>query len=600
MTMTPKPNVARPPVRELPPEVARKIAAGEVIDRPAAVVRELLDNAIDSSADSITVEIEEGGIASVRVSDNGSGMTRDDLAICARPHTTSKIRCEDDLLALSTLGFRGEALASIAAVSKLTITTTRDGREAWELCEGAIKPSRLARGTVVHSRDLFGNFPARRKFLKRQSAETSMCRQIFMEKALAWPSVSFRLVTDGQNRMILPATERQLERVIAAASPQEPDSFFYEQRGNGQGFAFTLILGSPEARRSDRKDLMVFVNGRRINEYSLVQAIEYGSEGHFPNGGHPFAFLFVSIDPSLVDFNIHPAKREVRFRDAGELHKAVSSTTREFYRRYEVARIASSASGDLTLTQLFGGASSLPENAPLADEALPRYHATSALYDQAGFAQTAFARATFARAALAPSATDNPSERGEPSPAEPSGPFRILGQTLGTFIAVERGGSLYLIDQHAAHERILYDELCERKGHRQELMVPYRVETDTEEENAALRERASELSAAGFSLEEEGTGTWLVTAVPERWKGTEDDLREGLVSARSGPEALLSRLFALAACRAAVKDGDVIDADAARRIVSKAFELREPVCPHGRPVWIRLSREDLYRAIKRT
>jgi DNA mismatch repair protein MutL len=350
---------------------------------------------------------------------------------------------------------------------------------------------------------------------------------------------------------------------------------------------------------------MVFVNGRRINEYSLVQAIEYGSEGHFPNGGHPFAFLFVSIDPSLVDFNIHPAKREVRFRDAGELHKAVSSTTREFYRRYEVARIASSASGDLTLTQLFGGASSLPENAPHADEALPRYHATSALYDQAGFAQTAFARATFARAtfaraALAPSATDNPSERGEPSPAEPSGPFRILGQTLGTFIAVERGGSLYLIDQHAAHERILYDELYERKGHRQELMVPYRVETDTEEENAALRERASELSAAGFSLEEEGTGTWLVTAVPERWKGTEDDLREGLVSARSGPEALLSRLFALAACRAAVKDGDVIDADAARIIVSKAFELREPVCPHGRPVWIRLSREDLYRAIKRT
>ena len=318
------------PIRELPPEVARKIAAGEVIDRPAAVVRELLDNAIDSGASRVAVEITGGGIEGIRVVDDGAGMTAEDLSISTKTHTTSKIAREDDLLELATLGFRGEALSSIQAVSRLEITTTRDGREAWRLEPSGIVPARLAGGTIVQVTGLFANFPARRQFLKRPAAETSLCKQTFLEKALPWPSVEFRLTIDGVLKSVLPPAETLLARSLAAFEPKESESFFHEISGSGSGFTFRAVLGNPDVRRNDRRELMVFVNGRRIMEYGLLQAIEYGAEGHFPNGAHPFGLLFVTIDPALVDFNIHPAKREARFRDPGSLHHAVSSAVRDF------------------------------------------------------------------------------------------------------------------------------------------------------------------------------------------------------------------------------------------------------------------------------
>ncbi len=564
------------PVRELPPEVARKIAAGEVIDRPAAVVRELVDNAIDSGASRITVEIEEGGAALIRVSDDGRGMTKDDLSICAKAHTTSKISTEDDLLSLSTLGFRGEALSSIAAVSRLSIVSTRDGREAWELSGAGLARARMAAGTSVVVSDLFGNFPARRQFLKRQSAETSQCRQVFTEKALAWPGIEFRLVTDGSSRMVLPPADSYLPRALAALAPKEGETFFHEISNSAAGFTFSLVIGGPEVARADRRDLMVFVNGRRIIEYSLVQAVEYGCEGHFPNGGHPFALLFVTMDPSLVDFNIHPAKREARFRDAGALHHSVSSTLRDFFRHGAVADMARRARNDSTQEVLPYPESESPEAA----------------------------HAPFAAASPFTAYCPSPLPAAESGPASVPGPdagdFRVLGQVLGTFIAAERGDALYLVDQHAAHERILFDELMASVGGPQELLVPYRIETASSEENAAVARVQEELAKAGFAIESAGDGVWLVTAVPARWKGTEAELREDILSARSGADALVSRVYASAACRAACKEGDVLDVGTARSIVTRAFALPEPVCPHGRPVWIRIDRDELYRRIRRT
>ena len=222
------------PVHELPLEVARKIAAGEVIDRPAAVIRELIDNAIDAGSTKITVEIAGGGIESIRITDNGCGMTAEDLAICTHTHTTSKISSEDDLLSLATLGFRGEALSSIHAVSRLEITTTRDGREAWKLEFGHVVPSRLSVGTIVSIEGLFENFPARRQFLKRASAETALCKQIFTEKALAWPEIEFRFSVDGKQGEILPRVSTLRERCLAALSPRESESFFLRDNGSRQ------------------------------------------------------------------------------------------------------------------------------------------------------------------------------------------------------------------------------------------------------------------------------------------------------------------------------------------------------------------------------
>ncbi len=568
------------PVRALPAEVARKIAAGEVIDRPAAVVRELLDNAIDSGATKITVEISGGGVDGIRVTDNGNGMTAEDLSLCTHAHTTSKISAEDDLLALATLGFRGEALSSIDAVSNLEITTTRNGHEAWKLEFGKVLPAVLAKGTIVKIDGLFSNFPARRQFMKRASAEAGLCRQIFTEKALAWPGIEFRFSSDGTQKTILPPAATLLERCLAAFEPKEGDNFFHEAAGSGEGFAFRAVLGSPDVIRKDRRELMVFVNGRRIMEYSLLQAMEYGAEGHFPNGGHPFGCLFVSIDPALVDFNIHPAKREARFRDPSTLHHAVSSVIRDFYRHYAIAE----------LTRDGHHAGLLPELGITGEP----YRNNSPIPLQADTA------ADYARRAASPFPETAAYRESVYTASDEFEDFRFLGQVLGTFLAVERNGIFYLIDQHAAHERIIYDELFARSSETQELLIPYRIETESASEDRHLESSRERLTRAGFTVVNEGNGIWQVTAVPARWKGTQKDLSEELRDLSVGAEALVSHLYATAACRAACKDGDVLDTLTARNLAKTAFALGEPVCPHGRPIWIMLDREELFRRIRRT
>lgn len=591
------------PVRELPPEVARKIAAGEVIDRPAAVVRELLDNSIDAGATKITVEISGGGVESIRVTDNGSGMTAEDLALCTHTHTTSKISAEDDLLTLATLGFRGEALSSIHTVSRLEITTTRNGREAWKLELGKVIPARLSAGTIVRIDGLFENFPARRQFLKRASAETSLCRQIFTEKALAWPNIEFRFTVDGVQRMILGRSDTLRERALAALEPKEGEGFFYEIASAGEGFRFSAVLGSPDVVRSDRKQLMVFINGRRIMEYALLQAIEYGAQGHFPNGGHPFGCLFITIDPSLVDFNIHPAKREARFRDAAPLHHAVSSVIRDFFRRYSIAELHRGNAPE------FPG---FPESAALAAEAgsagassggqeYRGYRTEQDSRTEVRYRETAYRDQEYRqRSADSPQAETDTDRASHPTTVGTPAEFKYLGQVLGTFLAVEKNNLFYLIDQHAAHERILYDELFGRTGEMQELLIPYRIETASDSEDRYLAGNRAALAAAGFVLEDEGDGIWQVTAVPVRWTGSSKDLSEELLDTSIEPAALVSHIYATAACRAACKDGDVLDPLTARNLAERAFAIAEPVCPHGRPLWIIMDRGELFRRIGRT
>ena len=281
------------PVRELSAETAQRIAAGEVIERPASALRELLDNAIDSGAGRIFAEIEKGGIERVRVSDDGCGMTRDDLALCVKNHTTSKISSADDLLCAGTLGFRGEALASISAVSRLEIASARDGAAFKLMPGGKVVPAARSRGTLVEAAGIFEHFPARRQFLKRPQAEGALCRQVFIDKALCWPKIEFRLSIDGTPRVILMPAASFKERCLDTLKPQEGASFFHEIAGGGAGFAFAAVLGSCEVARRDRRSQFVFVNGRRVADFGLQQAVSFGAEGRFPNGLHPF-FAFLS------------------------------------------------------------------------------------------------------------------------------------------------------------------------------------------------------------------------------------------------------------------------------------------------------------------
>ncbi len=323
-----------PRIRILPPETAKRIAAGEVIDRPAAALRELLDNALDAGASLIQVELEGGGAEGLRVADDGMGMGKEDLARSVLPHATSKIRDADDLLTLSTLGFRGEALASMAAVSSLSILSAGEDDYAWGIrCEAGkepvLEPSRCSRGTVVQLRDLFSNFPARRQFLKRASAEANACRQVFVEKALPFPEVGFRLYSGGKPLLVLqPAGLAR--RVIEATGAEEPESFFRELVASGPGFGARIVTCSPASYRTDKKRLHIYVNKRRVQEYSLAQAVEYAFRDSLPGGTYPGAYVFLEVDPSLADFNIHPAKKEVRLRNLEDIRRGLIASIRAY------------------------------------------------------------------------------------------------------------------------------------------------------------------------------------------------------------------------------------------------------------------------------
>lgn len=632
------------PVKTLVPEVARKIAAGEVIDRPCAVLREFLDNAVDAGASRITAEIESGGTSLIRVADNGCGMTKEDVELCALPHATSKIVSDGDLEHLTTLGFRGEALASIAAVSRLEITACRDG-QAWHLETGPdnkqfISPASLPAGTVAVCRGLFENFPARHRFLKRAQAETALCKQVFIDKSLPFPDRAFRLVCDSKIRFDFPAGQTPVQRFCSALEMNENLPLFYEIRSHdgksaaekpaennvpqGAGTAgvspapawsFSIILGESGMYRSDRKLMYVFVNGRRVQEYALLQAIDYGAEGYFPNGTHPIACLFLNIDSSLVDFNIHPAKKEVRFKDIAPIHHGISSAVRNFYRDLSIHA--------LSRENVNEAAVKMPRNTALygdffndglfgSGKACEREHASD-YADYAGSANGArsLAAATFFNVDRR---TQNRSGDGENAAydtaevtdsAESAGTsaannLRFIGSALGVFLIAEKDGDLYLVDQHAGHERLLFERFLETAGEKQALLVPLVIETASEDDDRYLESLVPALHKAGFTMKNCGSGRWEVESVPIKWRGTERDLQKDLLDKRIAPDEIIRSIAATSSCRAAVKDGHVLDPLTAQRLLFDIFNLKDPHCPHGRPIWTKITKEELFRAVRRT
>ncbi len=560
-----------PRVHRLREEVARKIAAGEVIDRPASVVRELLDNSLDAGAREITVRLDRGGLGRIEVSDDGSGIAAADLELCALPHTTSKITDEQDLERISSLGFRGEALASIGACARLEVISRTDGqgsafrlvveggrRRAPESCPGR-------RGTLVSVSDLFFNMPARRKFMKAASAESALCRAVFEERALAFAEVAFRLFVSGELKAFYPAAA-PLERARAVlARSLEHASLLEEVAAQGDGFSLRLILGAPEAARRDRRLVQIFVNRRRVQEYALVQAVEYGYTGTVPGGLHPVAFVFARIEPQLVDFNVHPAKREARIRILPEIHRAVVASVQGFLPRY--ARRAASVPPS-------AGLPFAPERPTPPGERL----------------RERFVEAVSRAAASGPPPAASTHEAALP---------RYLGRVFGLFLVVEWGATLYLIDQHAAHERILMDRMLARQKHRQELLLPICFEA-TADEARVLRERSALLERLAIGLEQSGPGTFEVTGLPPEFEAIEaGELVRFLKSFDRSPEILEREIHSLAACRAALKDGDPVDAVTASELAAAALALPDARCPHGRPLWAAISRDELLRLVGR-
>lgn len=686
------------PVKLLNPEVARKIAAGEVIDRPNAIVRELMDNAIDSGANKITVEIASGGIEKIRIVDDGCGMTKEDLQTCAKPHATSKISTETDLLNLTTLGFRGEALASISSVCRLSITSGGYKMRSSITEDNIVEPTTPTEGTIVQAEGLFENFPARRVFLKRPSAEGTMCKNTFIEKTLPCPEKAFRFVSDGEIKLDLAPNQSLKERFVKAMELKEDISLFNEISASAIGqnpdWNFRLIIGEPSVFRSSKKDIYVFVNGRKITEYSLVQAIEYGCQGYFPNGTFPVAAVFVNINPSLVDFNIHPAKKEARFKDISDLHHGISSKTRLFFQEYTNKTMIQKQEPEV-VPQLFETEETTPiitNNKPKeiisSEPKLSGYQRFAKSYNSSTSSkellsdvrdkfftnykqtekytyETPQNRYTSSQNQIEESNSDSkvelttenkvsnkekvielvdkalkaynslqPNEECSSQDIIPteektttqkeyqiehptknidfqseaiSSPrqdtddsFKFVGSALGTFIIAEQNNVLYIIDKHAAHERILYNKIIQAKGQKQELLVPYTIKTQTEEEDKYLESIQESLTEIGFTCKNCGNGNWEFSSIQERWTGSEEDLRHALLDEKVKPEEIIYSIAATAACKAAVKDGYTLDDDTASKIAKEALLLPDPHCPHGRPVYTTISREQLFALVRRT
>jgi DNA mismatch repair protein MutL len=564
-------------IQVLPAEEARRIAAGEVIDRPAGLVREFLDNAIDAGGRNIELLIEEGGIRRTELVDDGIGMGKEDLELCWLTHATSKIRSLDDLRTAGTLGFRGEALSAAAAVSRLESLSSQNGTEAWKLGVGpgekgppVLESSRRARGTSVRALGLYDTIPARKRFLKRSGTEAAACRQIFNEKAMAFPEIAFRFTQDGILKTFLPPDNSLRERFSRIFLDEREGAFLHEIASAGEGFSVSVVMGGPELSRNDRRLQFVFANSRRIQDFALLQALEYGLQGWFPNGTHPVGAVFVTIDPALADFNIHPAKREVRFAEPGAIHHSLSSALKGFCRHF-----------------------SLAQNSSRKDAAEPA---------------TNTAVQTMVYEAIQPSFAVK-----ENASYQATGNTRYLGRIFGLFILVEKDDRLFIIDQHAAHERILYDHFICGPIPKQELLVAIPFNTESSEDDRFLEEKREELSKLGIVIlrEEAGnnstelqaargnSGEWLIEALPSGWKLSDRETVAEILSLKNAKENLAERWAATLSCRSAVKDGDFLDEKTALALAEEAFALPVSRCPHGRPIWLEISRRDLFKAVKR-
>lgn len=605
------------PVKILPHETALKIAAGEVIERPASVVRELLDNAIDSGAKNIFLELEEGGIERISVVDDGCGMTRSDLSVCTLPHSTSKIHSADDLLKLSSLGFRGEALSSIQACSQLEITSKRNDesdtqgfgmeeKTAWKLKNNRVEEAVFASGTRVEVSHLFENFPARKKFLKRPQAESSSCRQIFIEKSLPFYDIAMNYKSGKTSVLQFSRCESLKGRCCQVFSGAfgfvETEDLFFEIFQEAENFSFHAVLGTPDVYRTSKKYIYVFVNGRRINEFGFVQSICYGSEGYFPNGNFPVVFLFLEVKPSRVDFNIHPAKKEAHFEDYHEIHHAIHTAISDFYKQKTIISVLGNNKDEMSETRnaSLDFVSSADESrtfgtSPFASSAVFEKRESSCVartFNSSDISQIFPMR----RGMSSFETAEIPVEYGNNSMVHYN--FKVLGQFCGTFIAVEKENSLYIIDQHAAHERIIYEAIKKTVGSSQELLAPYMLQTTSPKNDEIIRRNRPALMQAGFRIDERDEGLWEIQAVPPFYKGSQKQLLHDIQEAKSGM-SLIDHLLATASCRAACKDGDILDYAAMCDIVAKTFLLPEPLCPHGRPIYFILPKTELFRKVKR-
>ncbi len=599
-------------IRALPQDVVDRIAAGEVVERPASVVKELIENALDAGATSIRVEVEGGGIGLVRVVDDGHGIAEDQLPLAFASHATSKLHDVDDLFHIASFGFRGEALSSIAAVSRSRITSAVAGAASgFRLdCHAGVPapatPCACPQGTAIEVRDLFFNTPARRRFLGAISTESARCREVVAAVATVHPGVRFELVVDGKTRFTIPGDLDLGERIAAIYGKDFRSELVWAERQE-PGTAVEGYISLPAGARARPRAQQLFVNGRLVRDRSVQAAVRSGCKDFLPGSLHPAFVLQLTIDPQRLDVNVHPTKAEVRFRDRDRVFSIVRGACRDALLGSDLAprvRVAlptpSGAVPPVAAPRADGLTSGGLGELPLGTAALS---GGAVAEDAPGVGRGGVGT----RPAGGPVGGGHPPASPAVAAPAPRAAQRYV-QILRTYIAHDSDQGLVLVDQHALHERVLYarlqGQLARGEIESQRLLVPETIRLDPGDYDRALL-LADELARFGLVVAAFGEDTVAVQAVPAVLRNESlPDLLRALVDppdAHGGiPHGLDRRLFTMA-CHAAVKAGDALDESEVAALFQSGAEIEhDATCPHGRPTRIVIGADELERLFKRT
>ncbi len=610
-------------IRVLPEEVVGRIAAGEVVERPASVVKELIENAIDAQARRIEIEIKEGGQKLIEITDDGNGMCRQDAVLAFTPHATSKIRSETDLDHLESLGFRGEALATIAAVSRVALVTRLAGSEAGTRLQvdggrlGSVEPDHFPRGTRIQVRNLFFNVPARRKFLKSVQSEMAQISDVVCHYMLGYPEVAFRFTRNNAPLASSPGSGSLIDAVLAVYGPEVTGSLIPIKEPlslAGTGCSLRGFISRPTDARPSNRYMTLLVNRRYVRSKLLSQAVAKALSAFFPRGRWPVLVFDLRLPPEVVDVNVHPQKIEVRFRDErwifGLVWEALQTT---------LSGLSMVAPDGTASAEFDRSAEPRTDDQPATsesdrDEATPSFSASGPAHpslfgeptastgdaDASAIPQPAIAGRVYelkeAVERLGPSSAAMTALEPVKQLQEP----RILAQLLQSYLLGEDRDGLFIVDQHAAHERILFDTYVQayrdQKIAAQPLLFPIPLKL-LPSERMIMKERGEQLRELGFSIQQEDDGQFYAISVPILGgKSADNEVIQDLLSqvlggweTRSLDEVKLD-LLKMMACKAAVKAGDPLKEPEMRSLLEQLLKTPNPfTCPHGRPIVVRLA-----------
>ena len=606
-------------------DTVNKIAAGEVVERPASAVKEMVENAVDAGADKITVEIKNGGISFIRVTDNGSGIAKEDVKTAFLPHATSKIRNISDLDELFTMGFRGEALASIAAVSKvelLTKTKDADFGESLVIEGGEIVSEGEAGcpdGTTIVVKDLFYNTPARMHFLKKDSAEAAHVSDVMQKLALSYPSVSFRLISNGREVLQTPGTG-SLKDVLPVIFGREMAEKMVEADFERDGVHVTGFVGLPEIARNNRTMQNFFVNGRWVKSKEIQFSAEAGYKTMLMTGKRPVLVLNVSLSPMLTDVNVHPQKMEIKFANEKIVTGAVFWAVQNALLSAPKAREAKELKAEVKSTLILPKREKSEETVTNSYKVRPKRETKEELFEKEeksfdffskesevlftaseSVQNSSFFDEEFSEPEIPYTSVQVQDEKVEPD-EKPD--YKVKGQIFDTYIIIEQGSEIMLLDQHAAHERIRYENMVQNRCiYGQLLMVPEMIRLSATD-GALLNENKDAFLRLGFSIDEFGSGQFAVREAPDDVidLSIEDAVTEilELIKQSKDPEDIMDKAFFMIACKGAVKANRAMsmkEMEALTQMVMENDRIR--TCPHGRPLLISITKKWIEKEFKR-